>query len=107
MNQNFETRLKDLTAAKDASIKLNVNVIETWVNDTLSDAEHLDIPGVILKPDHKNPISRYNIDRITLNVRLNFYLLQNSSISPEKVDRIYRSLFVYSIGFYEMLSKTL
>ena len=29
---------------------LNARVIESWINETLSDAEHLDIPGVILKP---------------------------------------------------------
>lgn len=61
-------RLQELTNARDSAVKLNVKVIETWVNETLQDAEHLDIPGVILKPDHKNPISRYNIDRITLTV---------------------------------------
>jgi len=43
-------------------------VMETWINETLQDAEHLDIPGVILKPEHKNPISRYGIDRMTLTV---------------------------------------
>jgi hypothetical protein len=43
--------------------KLNSKIIETWLNETLSDAEHLDIPGVLLKPNHKNPISRYGIDR--------------------------------------------
>jgi hypothetical protein len=66
--------LKDLTIAKEASIKLNPKVIETWINETLLDAEHLDIPGIILKPEHKNPISRYNIDRLTLTVK-NFYHL--------------------------------
>ena len=45
---------------------LNSKVMETWLNETLGDAEHLNIPGVILKPEHKNPISRYGIDRLTL-----------------------------------------
>ena len=73
-------------------------VMETWLNETLDDAQHLDIPGVILQPEHKNPVSRYGIDRIELT---------NSNIPNEMVDRIYRSLFVYSVGFYEMLSKIL
>jgi len=41
-------------------------VVENWINQTLSDAEHLDIPSVILKPENKVPITRYGIDRITL-----------------------------------------
>jgi hypothetical protein len=45
---------------------MNPKVLETWINETLQDAEHLDIPGVILKPEHKKPISRYGIDRLEL-----------------------------------------
>ena len=70
--------------------------MENWLNQTLSDAEHLDIPGVILKPEHKNPISRYQIDRNELT---------NCGIPNDFVNRIYRCLFVYSVGFYEMINK--
>mmetsp|Transcript_32071 Transcript_32071/g.31378 ORF Transcript_32071/g.31378 Transcript_32071/m.31378 type:complete len:124 (-) Transcript_32071:270-641(-) len=72
--------------------------METWINETLADAEHLDIPGVVLKPEHKNPISRYGIDRMTLT---------NSGIPNSTVDRVYRCLFVYSVGFYELIKKIL
>ena len=68
--------------------------METWINETLADAQHLDIPGVILKPEHKNPISRYAIDRMTLT---------NAGVPNELVDRIYKCLFVYSVGFYELV----
>jgi len=54
--------------AKEEVVRLNPKVVETWINETLSDAEHLEIPGVILKPDHKNPLARYGIDRISLTV---------------------------------------
>lgn len=77
---------------------MNAKVIETWINETLKDAEHLDIPGVVLKPEHKNPVSRYQIDRLSLT---------NAGVPNEQVDRIYRGLFVYSIGFYEMLQRAL
>ena len=73
-------------------------VLETWINETLTDAYHLDIPGVLTKPEHKNPIHRYGIDRQTL---------VGAGISSEEVDRIYRSLFVYSVGFFELLKKVL
>lgn len=51
-----------------------------------------------MKPMHKNPIHRYGIDRQTL---------VDAGISPGEVDRIYRSLFVYSVGFFELLKKIL
>jgi len=73
-------------------------VLETWINETLTDAEHLDIPGVIVKPEHKNPISRYQVDRNTLII---------AGLSSEIVDRIYRCLFVYSVGFFELLKLVL
>lgn len=90
----FEVRLKELHNARDSTLRLNPKVIETWINETLKDAEHLDIPGVVLKPEHKNPVSRYQIDRLSLT---------NAGVPSDQVDRIYRGLFVYSIGFYEML----
>jgi hypothetical protein len=89
----------DVGLNKDkASSKMNPKVLETWINETLQDAEHLDIPGVILKPEHKNPISRYGIDRLVLT---------NAGIPNEMVDRIFRALFVYSVGFYELIKKCL
>ena len=45
---------------------LNAQVIESWINDTLADAENLDIPGVILKPSHKEPLERYYVNRLLL-----------------------------------------
>ena len=45
---------------------MNPKVLETWINETLKDAEHLEIPGVILKPEHKEPLARHGIDRISL-----------------------------------------
>ena len=86
------------SADRNSSVKMNSKVLETWINETLSDAEHLDIPGVILKPEHKNPISRYGIDRLALT---------NAGIPNEMVDRIFRALFVYSVGFYELIKKCL
>ena len=81
---------------REKTVKMNAKVLETWINETLQDAEHLDIPGVILKPEHKPPIQRYGIARI---------LLTQNRIPNEFVDRIYRALFVYSVGFYELIKK--
>jgi hypothetical protein len=64
------------------------------------DATHLDIPGVLLKPESKKPLNRYGISREELTHK-------DYGVSHDTADRIYRALFVYSLGFYEMLSKEL
>jgi hypothetical protein len=46
---------------------LSAKVVETLINETLGDAEHLDIPGMILKPSHKQPLERYSIARLYLH----------------------------------------
>lgn len=93
INESFEQQ-----RTNDSGLKINPKVIECWINETLSDAEHLDIPGVLLKPEHKNPISRYGIDKLTLT---------NAGIPTAMVDRVFRALFVYSIGFFELMNKCL
>ena len=42
------------------------HTMETWINETLNEAYHLEIPGILTEPAHKNPIYRYGIDRISL-----------------------------------------
>ena len=47
---SFEYRCQEIMSMRQTGNVLNARVIETWINETLSDAEHLDIPGVVLKP---------------------------------------------------------
>ena len=42
-------------------------------------------------------MNRYQVDRLYLH---------GSGIPIDMIERIYRSLFVYSIGFYEMILKS-
>ena len=63
------------------SYKATTQDIETWLNETLAECEHLDIPGIILEPQNKKPNARYEIDRMEL---------YNSGLSNEMIDRIYR-----------------
>ena len=79
---------------KDAPSIISPKTVEHWINETLGDAEHLNIPGVIMKPESKVPVYRYNIDRSTL---------MKGGIPNESINRIYRSLFVYSVGFYDLI----
>lgn len=50
--------------------KLTSKFIESWLNDTLKECENLDIPGALTKPEHKLPLSRFDLDKISLTVRI-------------------------------------
>ena len=60
----------------------------------MKDAEELDVPGILKRPEHKNPLSRYEIDRISLN---------NMGVDLSDIDRVYRTLFVNSVGLFGLL----
>ncbi len=64
------------------------------MNETLNDCCDLEIPGVIGKPEHVLPLSRYGIDRISLTTL---------GLPSSEVDRLYHSLFVYTVGFFDLL----
>jgi len=70
--------------------------VEQWLNDTLQDAEYMKIPGTILKVDHKNPISRYGIERM---------LMTNAGIPNDDVSRLYRGFFVHTVGFFRFIKE--
>ncbi|CDW85387.1 UNKNOWN [Stylonychia lemnae] len=82
---------------KFPKMSIDHRIVEQWLNDTLSDAEHFKLPGVISKIDHQNPISRYGIDRMTLT---------NAGIPNEDVNHLYRAMFVYSVGFFSLIRDT-
>ena len=91
----FSTRRsKGKNDFEDFPSNFNPKVMENWINETLGDAEHLNIPGILLKPESKIPVSRYRIDRMTL---------LKGGIPNGSINRIYRSLFVYSVGFYDLI----
>ena len=76
--------------------KLSPRILETWLNNTIFDAASLDVPEKILKAEAKQPLDRFGIDRTSL---------LNAGIQSSEIDRIYRSLFVYSIGFYQLVRR--
>lgn len=78
--------------------KLNSRILETWINNTIEDACELDLPEQVIKDGLKAPLVRFGIDRTTL---------LNAGLQSSEVDRIYKSLFVYSIGFFQLIRKIL
>lgn len=96
--KSFDKNMEGPPKLTNVPMSMNPKIVETWINETLEDAGHLDIPNIILLPSHKNPITWYGIDRISLT---------NAGIPNTYVDRIYRCLFVYSVGFFEMIKNCL
>eukprot|EP00347_Sterkiella_histriomuscorum_P014662 403360026 len=83
--------------------RVNLKVMEIWLNETMQTAEaqtndNLGLTNDIIKVEQKKPLNRFNVDRMTLF---------RSGVSQDQIDRIYRSLFVYSVGFYEMLKSAI
>ena len=78
--------------------KLNPRILETWLNSTVADAEHFEVPVTVLKQENKLPLARYGIDRSSL---------LSSGLPTNEIDRLYQSLFVHSIGFYQLILKVL
>lgn len=72
---------------------LHPDVMEKWVSTTLSDAYHMNIPSLILKGG-SSTLDRYHIDRRTLS---------EAGCKREDVDRMYKALFVYSVGFHQLV----
>ena len=50
---DFEHNVQNVLSMRNTGTYLNARVIESWINETLSNAEKLEIPGVILKPKQK------------------------------------------------------
>ena len=82
----------------DDSSKMIINpkVMEVWLNDILEEAQQLDLKSWYLKPGKQKPISMYGIDRQALG---------KYGLNTELINRVYRGLFVYSVGFFELLKK--
>ena len=68
--------------------------MENWLNSILEDAQHMIVPGIVMAKGNSAFLERYGIDRKTLN---------DVGCQRESVDRLYRALFVYSFGFYQLV----
>ncbi|CAD8057399.1 unnamed protein product [Paramecium sonneborni] len=77
---------------QDASIPISIveqNGIERWINDILKEA---------CLNEKQISLSKLGLDRNSL---------KSAGVKDEDVGRLYRSMFVYTVGFYEMLHEIL
>jgi hypothetical protein len=99
LEQPSETisRLCFLFIEDDSSnMVINPKVMEVWLNDILAEAQELGLKTAYLKADKTKPISQFGIDRQTLG---------KLGLNTEVTNRLYRGLFVYSVGFFELIKK--
>ncbi|CAD8131899.1 unnamed protein product [Paramecium octaurelia] len=61
------------------------NEIEKWINEILK---------IACSNDKQNSLRKLGVDRNSL---------KNAGIKDDDVNRLYRSMFVYTVGFYEMI----
>ena len=71
---------------------ISSKVLETWIKETLNDAE---VTCPLTKSTHRDPMCRYQIDRMSLSIE---------GMSTESIDRLYKGLFVHSVGFFEFIN---
>jgi len=76
------------------SIKISSDVVTQWIKDTLEDASYFRIPGTVMNPEKRNILQLYKIDKETLSV---------NGIPEDSIRRLYKCMFIYSIGFNELL----
>lgn len=68
--------------------------LERWLNDALRKNELIQYPEELRVPEHKAPLDRFDLSRAKL-LKIGYTAVE--------IDRLYRSLFVHSSGFYQML----
>lgn len=78
--------------------RINARILEAWINSTIVDAEHMEIPVALAKTEQQHPLSRYGVDR---------HSLARAGVANGDIDRLYKALFVYSLGFYQLINKTM
>ena len=96
--EDFTPDKVDPSAILQSAQRINARILEAWINNTITDAEHLEIPGALAKNEYQQPLSRYGVDR---------HSLAQAGVSNTDVNRIYKALFVYSLGFYQLINKTM
>ena len=68
IKKRLKNKMLNILASDVSPKKFSSKYLEQWINDTLTECEHLNIPGTLSKPEHKMPLSRYGLDRMTLTV---------------------------------------
>jgi hypothetical protein len=80
------------------SISITPEVVTRWIKDTLEDATYFQVPGTIKNADRRNILRAYGVDKETLSVE---------GVPESSISRLYKWMFIYSVGFNELLKTIL
>ena len=97
MNENL-TEVKGYTDSNLNGLSVTPEVILQWIKDTLEDASYFQVPGTVANIDKRDILRQFRIDREQLNI---------NGLPERQISRLYRCLFVYSVGFNELLKSLL
>ena len=89
-------KLKKDELAPFSGNEIQNRYVEQWLNDILQDANEMQIPGIVTRPEHAKPINREEVDKSSLN---------HKGLALEDIHRLYKSLYVHSIGFFNMMKE--
>jgi len=81
---------------KNSDSCVNPLMIEKWLEDFICESEKINIPSTFMRLEKKTPLARYSIDTDSL--------LHTYNLDKKNVERIYRTIFIYSTGFYDNIS---
>jgi hypothetical protein len=88
--------MREYTGPKINAMSVTPEVITQWIKDTLEDAAYFEIPGAITNAKNRSILGKIDRDQLSKN-----------GVPDSAISRLYRCLFVYSIGFNEMLKTIL
>lgn len=94
--QQFGTHSSRKGGICPGGISMHTQHLEKWLNETLRQCEDMKKGHVLAIPMSIPPLNRYYLDRTTLI---------NSGHSYDDVSSIYRSLYVNTVGFYQVLKE--
>lgn len=93
---NLQAREGEMALVRDRQHALGPMLLETWLNDVLMARAPDDQPLDMLHaaPVTKHGLRTFGIDREAL---------QGAGVPGGAVDRLYRGMYVYSVGFSDLL----
>lgn len=93
---NMQQRQEDLALVRDRQRYVGAVLMETWLNDMLAQRPAGEDPLQLMNPSSRSDhgLRAFGISRQEL---------QGVGLSDAHIDRLHRALYVYSVGFSDML----
>lgn len=93
---DMQAREDEMALVRNRQRSVGVLLLETWLNDVLMarSAEETPLDLLQAQPSTKKGLVSFGMDRVTLI---------GAGLSDAAVSRLFRGMYVYSVGFSDML----